>query len=230
MLTNLLVVFLFTAGTFSLAPQWMQPSMDGHSGNSPGAKAGVLQPESAKSDKQAQSPAPGAGDGKESVKSARLQTVAQSSNSGENQPVDLKPGAAPGSTQEYTPSSGPSESPPPPDSAAVAETIKDLKNQPDLVRVLRARLKGSLCPSCLIRLERKLKDEDGVKYARVIRPAKNGGAVVYEPSYAQVEVIYLVERWNVKKLKKFIERNDFGIRDEKDLRMTSDYRPILDPI
>lgn len=100
----------------------------------------------------------------------------------------------------------------------------------DNARVLTARLKGSLCVSCLFQLEKKIQALEGVKSARVIRPEKrvepNGDD---ERAHAQIQIIYLTSKLNPKKIRKFVERNDFGIRDENDVALTDDFKPLPDP-
>lgn len=102
-------------------------------------------------------------------------------------------------------------------------------NQEGATRVLTARLKGSLCVSCLYQLEKKIQELGGVKSARVIRPPKNVATEDNDRAYAQVQIIYLPNKLNVKKIRQFVQRNDFGIRDEKDLAMTDDFKPLPDP-
>jgi len=121
-------------------------------------------------------------------------------------------------SQEQLPEASSDKTPPVPGSS-----------QEGSIRVVQARLKGSLCPSCMMTLQKKLRELDGVRDARIIRPAKNGGAIVNEPRFAQVEIIYLAEKQNLKKLKKYVERNDFGLRNEKDMVYTADYKPIQEP-
>lgn len=225
MLTNLLVVLLLANNTFSLAPKWMQPSTDERfsiaAPQDKGATAGV----EGESDKRAENPTTEVADGKGSVKSNRIETAQAVSPSAAAQEAANKAvvDAATGGDLEPELRTTPLK-----DTALEAQ-LTALKGQPENLRVMRARLKGSLCVSCLMHLEKKVREQDGIKYARVIRPAPNGGPVVYEPRYAQIEIIYLMDKLNPKKLKKVIERNDFGIRDEKDAPLTSDYIPIAAP-
>lgn len=222
MLTNLLVIFLVTAGSFSLAPKWMQPSSDGQLQISAPPQNNTLFVAETTTEKRVDNDRPDTRDGKESVKSPGSSTVSANLDSNGSAGANLQSPSGmdlPLRSKTLTV-----------DTSALAAEIAALKAKPELVRVMRARLKGSLCPACLIQLEKTLGGEPGIKYARVIRPAKNGGSVVYEPSYAQVEMVYLISRWNVKKLKRLVGRNDFGVRDEKDMPLTQDYRPMIDPI
>lgn len=102
-------------------------------------------------------------------------------------------------------------------------------SQEDGTRVLTARLKGSLCVSCLFHLEKKIQELAGVKSARVIRPPKSVGTEAGEKAYAQVQIIYLPSKTNPKKIRKFVQRNDFGMRDENDVAVTDDFKPLPDP-
>jgi hypothetical protein len=102
-------------------------------------------------------------------------------------------------------------------------------SQEEDVRVLTARLKGSLCVSCLYHLEKKIQELGGVKSARVIRPPKNAVTGANERAYAQVQIVYQPSKLNPKKIRQFVQRNDFGIRDEKDVAMTDDFQPLPDP-
>lgn len=225
MLTNLLVVLLLTTGANSLAPKWMQPSADGRSSDSTVVQVAAPSESISKSDKHAEKPGSGAAVGKDSVKSTRIETAQALSPSSVAQEAANQAviNASAGADAEPAIRTTPLR-----DEAMIA-LIESLKGQPDNLRVMRARLKGSLCVSCLMQLEKKVREQDGIKYARVIRPAPNGGPVVYEPRYAQIEIIYLMDKQNPKKLKKIIERNDFGTRDEKDEQMTSNFTPMADP-
>lgn len=99
----------------------------------------------------------------------------------------------------------------------------------DGARVLTARLKGSLCGSCLLRLEKKIQELAGVRSARVVRPDKKAGPDANERAKAQVQIVYLSSKLNPKKIRQFVERNDFSIRDEKDIALTDDFKPLPDP-
>lgn len=225
MLTNFLVVILLTASTNSLAPKWMQPSADGHSSDSTTIQVTAPLGAPSKSDKPAGRAASEAAIGKDSVKSTRIETAQALSPSSVAQEAANQAivNASAGADQEPAIRTTPLKD------TAMEALIESLKGQPENLRVMRARLKGSLCVSCLMQLEKKVREQDGIKYARVIRPAPNGGPVVYEPRYAQIEIIYLIDKQNPKKLKKLIERNDFGTRDERDVEMTSDFTPMTDP-
>lgn len=113
--------------------------------------------------------------------------------------------------------------------AAAGDRAPFSSSQEDGSRVLTARLKGSLCVSCLYQLEKKIQELGGVKSARVIRPPKNVASEDNDRAYAQVQIIYLPSKLNPKKIRQFVQRNDFGIRDEKDVAMTSDFKPLPDP-
>ncbi|MDZ4832704.1 MAG: hypothetical protein SGJ27_02770 [Candidatus Melainabacteria bacterium] len=96
-------------------------------------------------------------------------------------------------------------------------------------RVLTARLKGSLCVSCLYQLEKKILEVEGVKSARVVRPPKNVGPDANERAYAKLQIIYLASKLNPKKIKKIVGQNDFGIKEENDVAMTDNFKPLVDP-
>lgn len=96
-------------------------------------------------------------------------------------------------------------------------------------RVLTAQLRGSLCLSCLIQLEKKLQSTSGVKSARVIRWPMKASKVDKEPSHARVEIVYRAGELNQKRIRKIIQRSDFDIRREKDEVLTEAYKPLADP-
>jgi hypothetical protein len=96
-------------------------------------------------------------------------------------------------------------------------------------RVLTARLKGSLCVSCLFHLERKIQALEGVTSAHIIRPAKVVDPVAEHPAHAQVQIVYNASKWNPKSIRSFIHRNDFDIKDEQDIELTADFKPLPDP-
>ena len=109
------------------------------------------------------------------------------------------------------------------------QRIKAGSSSSERSRVLTARLKGSLCVSCLFHLERKIQALEGVTSAHIIRPAKVVDPVAEHPAYAQVQIIYNASKWNPKSIRSFIHRNDFDIKDEQDIELTADFKPLPDP-
>ncbi len=79
------------------------------------------------------------------------------------------------------------------------------------VRVYTARLKGSMCAACLIQLEEKFQKMHGVLKARIVRPQSST-----EERFAEIEILYVQPKLNQQKIRKLIERNDFGLSKERD--------------
>ncbi len=96
-------------------------------------------------------------------------------------------------------------------------------------RVLTARLKGSLCVSCLFHLERKIQALEGVRSAHIVRPAKVVDPVAEHPAHAQLQIIYNASKLSPKSIRSFIHRNDFDIKDEQDIELTADFKPLPNP-
>lgn len=78
-------------------------------------------------------------------------------------------------------------------------------------RVYTARLRGSMCAACLIQLEEKFQKMHGVLKARIVRPESTR-----EERFAEIEILYVQPTLTQQKIRRLIERNDFGLSKEKD--------------
>ncbi|MBX9667892.1 MAG: hypothetical protein K2X93_09755 [Candidatus Obscuribacterales bacterium] len=83
--------------------------------------------------------------------------------------------------------------------------------EPESTRVFKARLRGSMCAACLIQLEEKLQKMHGVLKARIVRPESTS-----EERFAEIEILYVQPTLTQQKIRRLIERNDFGLSKEKD--------------
>lgn len=103
-----------------------------------------------------------------------------------------------------------------------AQEVVNSKSPLDNARVFTARLAGSICPACLIKLEKQLRLHEGVTSARVTvtrlkmqsnaqNKLENGAKKI-----AEVTVLYNSEKLDRKKIHRFIHQNDFNLKDERD--------------